>query len=149
MVDDADYDAVMQFKWYAHKDQTGDRFVARRNIKKPDGKRGYQFLHQFLMPGIDRVDHRDGNSLNDQRENLRPATARQNSQGFRKKRRGVTSEFRGVSWYKKYAKWVAEIEVDGNRVFLGYFKEEVDAALAYDKAARKYFKEFASPNFPI
>lgn len=64
LVDDADYEAVSQFKWRAVKN--GRRFYAKRTIPKAFGIASghFQFLHQFLMPGVARVDHRDGNGLN-------------------------------------------------------------------------------------
>lgn len=145
LVDDADYEAVSAFKWFAMK--VGRRFYAARNVCKPDGKWITQSLHRFLMPGVDRVDHINGDSLNNQRYNLRPATHKQNLRGFQQKRLGTTSRFRGVGWNKEMLKWEARIKVDGKKIHLGYFKSETAAALVYDAAARKYFGEFACPNF--
>lgn len=145
-IDDADFEAVSQFKWYANK--VGRRFYARRDFVKPDGEWTHQYLHHFLLPEVGRIDHRDGNSLNDQHHNLRPSTHQQNLQGFQMKKVGATSKFRGVCWNKLARKWEAQIEVDGKKIHLGLFESEIDAAKAYDKAARKHFKEFASPNFP-
>lgn len=147
MVDDADYEAVSQFKW--HVDKKGRRFYAARTLYKPGGKRTNQYIHQLLMPGVSRVDHRDGNGLNYQRENLRPATNRQNAQGFCHKKLGSTSKYRGVCWDKKVSKWMAYITVNSRLKFLGYFIDETKAAHAYDSAAIFYFGEWASTNFPI
>lgn len=141
LVDDADYTAVSQFKWCFHKG------YACRNIRKPGGKWATQYLHQFLMPGVSEIDHRDGNRLNDQRENIRPATHQQNLQGFQRKKSGTTSRFRGVCWEKRRRKWMAYITVDWKHKFLGYFDFEEDAARARDVASIKYFGEFASLNF--
>lgn len=147
LVDDADYEAVSQFKWYAVKRRGA--FHAARKIRKPDGSRIVQYLHQFLLPNADRVDHRSGDGLNNLQENIRPATRRQNGQGFRRNKIGFTSKFRGVHWHKRRLKWTAQIKVDGKIISLGYFTDEVDAAHAYDAAARKYFVDgFLQLNFP-
>lgn len=45
--------------------------------------------------------------------------------------------------------WAGQITVSGKRIFLGHFKDEEAAARAYDKKAREFFGEFASPNFPL
>lgn len=146
MVDDADFDAVNAHKWCAHK--IGRRFYAMRAIRKPDGTKWIQHLHTFLLPDAGRVDHRDGDGLNNQRYNLRPATYTQNARGFKRKRARATSQYRGVSWHKKLRKWEACIMVN-KKVPLGYFHDETDAAHAYDAAAVFYFGEWASTNFPI
>lgn len=147
LVDDADYEAVNIHKWYALK--IGYTFYAVRNILKPDGKRTTQYLHQFLMPGVPRVDHRDGNGLNNWRENLRPATHKQNLRGFCHKMTGTSSKFRGVCWHKKALKWEARIVVNGHKIHLGLFSVETDAARARDVAALKYYGEGAQLNFKV
>lgn len=146
LVDDADYEAVSQFKWCAMKNRRG--FYAGRGVYKTNGKHTVQYLHQFLLPGVSRIDHRDGNGLNNRRHNLRPATNQQNLQGARRKKIGATSRFRGVSWFSQYSKWQASIKVNGKPIHLGYHEVEAKAAKAYDVAARKYCGDFASPNFP-
>lgn len=146
-VDDDDFEAVSRFKWRAIKRKR--QFYAGRKIPKAFGIASghFQFLHQFLMPGVAQIDHRDGNGLNNQRRNLRAATTQQNQRGFRRKAFSTTSRFRGVSWHTRDKKWQAQIGVNGKSLFLGHFDSETDAALAYDVAARRYFKDFASPNF--
>lgn len=144
-VDDADYEAVSQFKWCVSRKRRC--FYAVRGIRKPDGTWAIQYMHRFLMPGVAEVDHRDGNGLNNQREdNLRPATIRQNKRGFRRKSVNKTSQFRGVSWGQQRRKWQAAIMVDGKSILLGRFACEFDAARAYNEAALKYFGDFAHLN---
>lgn len=93
-----------------------------------------------------RVDHRDGDGLNNQRCNLRAATNIQNQHNSRKHKNGVTSRFKGVSRAQKRDAWVARITIDGKIKYLGYFKDDCDAARAYDKAAIEHFGEFAKVN---
>ena len=53
------------------------------------------------------------------------------------------ADYEWLVWWK----WTAQIKVDGKHIHLGYFQSEKEAAKAYDKAALKYFGEFANPNF--
>ena len=95
---------------------------------------------------VDDVDHQDGDGLNNQRNNLRPATRQQNMRnGF--KRAGCSSQFKGVCWAKREAKWVAKIRVNKRLLHLGYFIQEHLAAAAYSDAAKQFFGEFARTNY--
>lgn len=146
LVDDADFEAVNAFKWCAHKHK--HLFHALRKLPRVNGTQKTLYLHTFLLPGVGRIDHRDGDGLNNQRFNIRPATHKENQRAFRRKKPGLSSMFRGVSWHKKHHKWVAQIRVDGKLKHAGYFNAEEDAARAYDIAARGHFGDFASLNFP-
>lgn len=144
LVDDADFEKVSSLNWCAQK--SGRVFYAVRGFRHPGGQTK-QYLHQFLMPGVGRVDHKDGDGLNNCRSNLRASSSQRNSWSFQRKSAGATSCFRGVFWDAPRAKWSASITVNYKKVFLGRFREAEEAAHAYDAAARKYFGEFASPNF--
>lgn len=147
LVDNADFEVLSKFKWYALK--VGRRFYAARNIRKPDGTRTIQLLHQFLLPGVPQIDHQDGNGLNDQMHNIRPATHQQNARGFQQKRLGASSKFRGVTWDRKQLKWLAYIKADGKVINLGRFADEANAGRARDIATLKYYGPDAHFNFPI
>ena len=62
---------------------------------------------------------------------------RQSSLG--KTQRGVSSKYKGVSKNKKNNTWRASIRPRGQSFFIGDFKTERDAALAYNEAARRLF----------
>lgn len=93
------------------------------------------------------VDHINGNGLDNRRSNLRLATAFQNLANMAI--RPHTSQYKGVSYYKhrtSYKKWVAEIRCNRKRVRLGAFESEIEAARAYNEAAKNLFGEFARLN---
>ena len=92
-----------------------------------------------------QIDHIDNNPLNNNIENLRESTQLQNCMN-RKSNKNSTSKFKGVCWHKVSNKWIANIRINGKLKHLGYFKSEIQAAKAYNKAAMKYFKEFAYLN---
>lgn len=62
------------------------------------------------------------------------------------KRSKSSSRYLGVSWDGRRNKWAARIGVAGKTVHLGRFKLELDAALAYDAAASKFFGARATLN---
>ena len=147
LVDDQDFAHLSQWKWCAIFKGRG--WYAQRRLRRKevgDGPRGTTYMHNQIIGG--RVDHRDGNGLNNQRSNLRPAGDQQNKRAFRQKPLGKSSRFRGVHWHSATGKWKAEITVDYRNIYLGVHASEEAAARAYDEAARQYFGEFASPNFP-
>ena len=127
---------------------TKKKFYAVSGIKDKNGNFKMVRLHRLIMnePKGLLVDHKNGNSLNNLRANLRAATRSQNMFNARK-RKNTSSRFVGVCFEKRYGLWKAYIIHRCKNRFLGYFKKEVDAAKAYDKAARRYRKEFARLNF--
>lgn len=144
IVDDADYEWLNQWKWRVLKGY--DTWYAVRNIYK-DGKRTTAKMHrEILKPPIGvEIDHRDRDGLNNQRYNMRVATHAENAHNRRKQEE--TSQFKGVTWYRWKTKWLGQIQVKNQRIHLGYFLSQTEAALAYDRAARTYFGEFANTNF--
>ncbi len=122
---------------------TGKRWYA---LRQENGVRIY--LHRAIM-GLDgpRVDHIDGNGLNNRRSNLRHATNSQNLANAGKKRHN-TSGFKGVHWYAAGKKWVASIRSNNQVTHLGYFDSAESAARAYDNAALVLHGDFAHLNFP-
>ncbi len=92
------------------------------------------------------IDHKDGNFLNCVRENLRSATGTQ-QQGNQKKRKTNRSGYKGVP-EPKDGRYVASIMINYKTVPLGRFDTAIEAAKAYDEAAREYFGEFVCVNFP-
>lgn len=142
VVDDADYALVSASCWWA--DRISGVWYARRKTRRSDGGWTSQSLHTFLT-GWSRVDHRDGDGLNNTRDNLRPATSLQNNRN--QKGRVASSQYKGVSWDARRGRWRVQIAVPQHHRHIGYFDDEQEAARAYDKVARACFGEFAALNF--
>jgi hypothetical protein len=93
-----------------------------------------------------QTDHINRNKLDNRKSNLRVCTASQNRMN-QPTRGNSTSDYRGVYQPKDKNKWKSVIQHQNKRVFIGYFKEETHAALAYDLWAKELFEEFAQTNF--
>lgn len=99
--------------------------------------------HKGYLP--DYVDHIDRDTLNDKIENLRAASASQNSYNT-KSHNDSFSKYKGVTLKKSTGRYGANISSNKKYISLGYYKTEEEAALAYNKAAVKYHGEFANLN---
>ena len=145
LVDDHNYEWLMQWKW--HADKRRHTYYAVRNSEPVNGKRRLILMHREIMhtPSGMETDHIDGNGLNCMEINLRNATFHQNRMNRRKNINGK-SKYKGVS-YNNNGYIIANIKGDGKCIYLGMFKTEELAAKAYDIAAKKYHKEFARLNF--
>lgn len=157
LVDDEDKD-LSNLKWYAIRagSEPNVRWYAVRMSKTVNGKRTTVRLHReiierklncTLKKGED-ADHADYNGLNNTRKNLRLATRQDNCRNRRTQGNIKSSQYKGVYWYKSYEMWRAQIQVKGKTKAIGYFKDEVLAAKAYDTVARELFGEFLYLNFP-
>jgi len=142
IVDAKDYPHLSQYTWFA--EGTENNYYA---VRKENGKSIK--MHRQITNAPDHlvVDHIDHNGLNNRNSNLRLATFTQNCQNQRRLSH-KTSKYKGVHWNKANKKWAAQITSNKKSHHLGYFSNEIDAACAYDQAARKYHGDFASLNFP-
>jgi hypothetical protein len=142
LIDDADFDLVNQYKWCAHYNRKNGACYAITNIRE-GGK--YRLLRMHVLLVGKGHDHKDRNGLNNQRENLRPATAAQN-QANHGMYRNNKSGYKGVFYKKDKRKWWAQIKFDGVAENLGYYDTAREAAEAYNEAARRIHGEFAVLN---
>lgn len=148
VIDAEDIDRVSAYTWRAVEDKNTVYAVTLRKAEGK-GRREKLSLHRFVLGVSDpsvKVDHIDGDGLNNTKRNLRFATSQQNAMNMRVRGKGCV--YKGVSKYKHYQKWAASIRVDGKQRHIGYFDSPEDAARAYDDAARVAFGEYAALNFP-
>lgn len=151
LVDEADYDEVNRWSWYSRPAPHGN-YAAHWGVIPGHRNRAKNiFLHHFLMGVRQRVDHINGNGLDNRRANLRLCTHAQNMMN-RRKFKNSTSKYKGVSiWKNKRGEasgWTVNLYANRKQVHLGIFSDEIEAARAYDTAAKKHFGEFARLNFP-
>ena len=141
LVDDADFERVNQFKWYAHT-PNNVQWYARRAVSQKPTK--IVLMHRLILsaPNDMLIDHRNGDGLDNRRQNLRLVTRSENAQNQRQVKK--TAHLKGT--YNCSGRWRSQIKLLGQPIHLGYFKTEQEAANAYDEAAIKYFGSFACTN---
>ncbi len=146
IVDKEYYNFLMQWKWCC-----ASGYAARASRKSDNlKKRKLIWMHRVILNrklGHDKfqdTDHINGNKLDNFIDNLRPASRSQNNWNY-KLGRGY-SRFKGVYLIKKTKKWAATIGFNSEKIYLGTFENEEDAARSYNEAATKHFGEFAHIN---
>lgn len=145
IVDDADYEWLSRFKWSAVSNPTYGFYAVR--YERESGVRKVILMHRVIMQAADdfEIDHRNGNTLDNQRANLRVATRAENAQN-RSKFKNNTTGYKGVCKDKRNGRFRADIRCKGVKYSLGYFPTAIDAARAYDAAAMRMHGEFAVCN---
>jgi hypothetical protein len=105
-------------------------------------------LHRAIAGEAPHVDHINHDRLDNRRRNLRRCSPQENQ--FNKKAITGKSRFKGVSWFSAERCWVVRIGLNGERIWVGRFREHEEelAARAYDEAAKRTYGEFAFLNFP-
>jgi hypothetical protein len=140
---------VQRYTWFAQRDLT--TYYAVTNLKRVAGRRKALKLHQLIWELMGKspcsVDHKSGDGLDCRDCNLRPGPYKLNAANRKKRVDGITSQYKGVSWYAKLSKWKVQIQANGRKKHLGYFVSEELAARAYDAEALVAFGEYARLNF--
>ena len=135
-----DYDKIKNFCWYE------DTTTGYMKTKTQDGN--FIFMHRLITDNKYKiVDHVNRNKLDNRRENLREITKRNNMLN----RNGVistnTSGYTGVYFSEPRGKWIAQICVDNNPIYLGSFLDKNDAIYARLQAENHYFGESATQRY--
>jgi len=145
-ISDWRFDFLNQWKWRAMWSSHTKSYYAVRDDYST-GKKITILMHRLILnlpKGID-VDHKDGNTLNNQDDNLRPDPEKRNQQNARI-RSDNTSGYKGVYWNKLANKWQAYVNFKGKRYNLGYFTIKENAKKARDNKALELHGEFSKLN---
>jgi len=158
IVDARFYRELNKYKWYAHKGKTTYYAYRAARVNEKRKSKNIKMHNEIIrQKTVDRgpktengkrliVDHINGNGLDNRIANLRLATYAQNSRNRSKIKRACSSRYKGVWYSRKLNKWRAQICYGGVKEHLGYYRDERDAARAYDAAARRHHDKFARVN---
>jgi hypothetical protein len=137
-IDKDDFDKVKDYAWWSDYDKVLDSFYAKGWI---DGKNIR--MHRLILnvPTNTIVDHKDHNTLNNKKNNLRLCTQSQNCQNKRMQSDNSTG-YKGVYLEKKTNKYRSKIRINGKLKHLGYYSTAIEAYTAYKTVAEKIHGEF-------
>lgn len=152
LVDNEDFEYLSQFKWFVRESGRDKSLCyASRNVSIKNGAhRKFIHMHRVIMdaPANMKVDHINGDGLDNRKFNLRLSSQRQNLFNSRI-RSDNTSGYKGVGYFKAQKIWRAYIRQNDKYKHIGYFNSAYEAAIAYDHVAREIFGEFAKTNFDL
>jgi hypothetical protein len=135
-IDDDDFEKVNKYSWHC----TSHGYAAARINNK------IVYMHRYIMNSQGaEIDHIDNDRLNNKKQNLRSCKHIDNIRNSKTPKNSTTG-YKGVTFAKWAGLYRAHIIADGNNHSLGYFKDAKEAAISYNKAAIKYFGEFAKLN---
>ena len=140
-VDDRDVEWLSEFNWCTLPKSTtvyAQSYTARPNRRTIRMHIEIWERHNGSIPEGFTVDHQNRDGLDNRLENLRLATPAQQAMNVGPNR-NTSSQYKGVSWRRNGSKWVAQIQLDGRKLSVGYFDSEIEAAVAYDMAALEHY----------
>ena len=134
-VDDEDFDKINQYKWC---------FIESHGASWRRKGKGI-LMHRFIInaPKYLEVDHKNGDRLDNQKNNLRICTHADNMRN-RKINKSTMSGYKGVR--NNHGRWQACITFNHKFIHLGNFTDKKVAAQKYNETAKQYFGEFARLN---
>lgn len=138
-VDADDFDRLSEHAWFVMEDERTN-YAARAEA-------GKLIRMHWEVLGVyppDLIDHRNGDGLDNRKQNLRRATTTQNGQN---RQPNAGHQYKGICFHKRDKKWQASIKIPEREIYLGYHDTPEAAARAYDTAALEHFGEFANLNF--
>jgi hypothetical protein len=138
LIDAEDFDFISRWNWCLAKRKYTNYAVRREGPRLVS-------MHEALMQSP-YTDHRNGNGLDNRRNNLRKSTVAENGHN-RGKSKNNKSGYKGVSWCEPMKRWRARIMNERNEFLLGYFDTREEAAHAYDEKAKELHGAFARLNF--
>lgn len=141
LVDSENYEYLSKFNWFLHSAGYAVRNKGKITV----------LMHREIVEisETQQIDHKNGNRLDNRKSNLRIASQSQNMANTRIRKDNVLG-FKGVSERSipRQGNFLAKICFNGKPLFIGSFKNPIDAAKAYDKKAIELFGDFAQLNFP-
>lgn len=142
-----DYPKIQGHTWYISNSR-GFLYVRTQGNKR--GEKIY--LHRFLLDAEkgQYVKFLNNNTLDCTRENIKLVTSQELAFTRRKTKNTRTSQYKGVFYNKQYSvrnnPWMAIIKLKGKTACIGFFKTEIEAALAYNTTAKDLFGPLAKLN---
>ena len=146
LIDDEDYEKIKDYTWCIVKDKNSGNFYVRTSVRGDRFKK--ILLHRLILDCYDKkiIDHSDGNTLNNKKNNLRICNKSKNAMNSKKRNDALTSKYKGVHFNTRTQKYVAKIIVDGKTTHIGYFDSELNAAKAYNKYSKIYHGAYSRIN---
>lgn len=129
-----DYNLIKDYYWYKNDQRYLLAYTKNKTLR----------MHKLFIKG-QYIDHINGNTSDNRKDNLRVATKSQNAMN-KDLQSNNTSGVTGVYWKSQLNKWISYITVNGKYIYLGCFEKFVDAVKARKEAEEKYFGEYSFDN---
>lgn len=151
LIDDEDWEKVKGYKWVINAPNKANKKYYAQHDFYTDGVHHAILMHRLIMGCVEGdgvcIDHIDGNTLNNCKNNLRVSSIAENTRN-QQKHRDSLSPYKGIKYDRRDKIWVARIQHNKKRIYAGFSKDPIEAAKAYDRKAIELHGEFAYTNFP-
>ena len=151
LIDEEDYNLIKEYKWTVNAPKkANEKYYVQYDFYE-NGVHHAILMHRLIMGCRygDKlfVDHINGNTLDNRKCNLRVCDIAENTRN-QQKHKDSNNPYKGIKYSKRDKLWCARIQFNKKRIYIGYSKDPIEAAKAYDRKAIELHGEFAYTNFP-
>lgn len=141
LIDKEDFEKIKNYDWHISTHDIPNKLYYFRCQKGEQTVRLHREIMGCTYKDGREVDHINGDTLDNRKQNLRVCSHSQNGKNMKINKRNNTG-YKGISWHPRDKCYQARIGVNNKRIYLGYFDNPEDAHAAYCAASKKYHGEF-------
>lgn len=148
IIDIEDIQKLIDLNWHWHVSykKNSQSWYVEASVYRGNGQiNKTYYLHKVLTGAVlgQYVDHKNNNTLDNRKDNLRVTENKKNTRNRKSKNSNNKSGYRNVSWNSREDCWIVQLQINGKNTILDKFNDVDEAGVFAEKMRKEYYGEFA------